>query len=134
MKKHSKNALLLYKKMLKINLFKCLSFKFKKLLIWSWPHLWLCHPYFRTLLTFFDNSKALCERCAHHSINSIVAGKRAKLGEYPYMALLRYRMPDPKTGEMGTFYLCDGSLINKWYVLTAAHCIKNNKGEDLTLT
>ena len=63
-----------------------------------------------------------------------VGGKFAKLGDYPYMALLGYRMPNPKTGDIGTFYTCGGSLINKWYVLTAAQCIIDNDGKDLTLS
>ena len=45
----------------------------------------------------------------------IVGGKVANIGDYPYMALLK--MADGK-------YACGGSLINKWYVLTAAHCIE----------
>ena len=37
-------------------------------------------------------------------------------GEYPYMALLVYQ-------DNGIVrYGCGGSVINRWYVLTAAHC------------
>ena len=59
------------------------------------------------------------------TISNIVGGRKTKLGDYPYMALL---------GKISSFdqkilYSCGGSLINKWYVLTAAHCIKNDDGD-----
>ena len=47
------------------------------------------------------------------SYTHIVGGTKTKLGDFPYMALLNYN---------GSFE-CGGSLINKWYVLTAAHCM-----------
>ena len=57
--------------------------------------------------------------------SSIVGGVNAKAGEFPYMALLgakkRYN------GEDIVQFLCGGSVINKWYILTAAHCIKAGK-------
>ena len=62
LKKHSKNALLLFWKNLKIDFFKNLLFKFKNLLRHGWPHVWLCQPHFRTILAFFHNSKALDEQ------------------------------------------------------------------------
>ena len=50
------------------------------------------------------------------TLENIVGGKIAKLGEYPYMALLGYDVGGKIT------YACGGSLLNKKYVLTAAHC------------
>ena len=48
----------------------------------------------------------------------ILGGSITKLGEITFMALLGYeKLP----GQI--FYTCGASIINKWYVLTAAHCI-----------
>ena len=46
----------------------------------------------------------------------VIGGDDSKLGEFPYMALLGYVLD----GDM--YYLCGGSVLNKKYVLTAAHC------------
>ena len=50
-------------------------------------------------------------------LSDITGGKRAKIGDFPYMALFGYDGPNPP------HYGCGGSVINKWYVLTAAHCV-----------
>ena len=52
----------------------------------------------------------------------IVGGSITKLGDFPYMALLGYDV----FGQI--YYTCGGSLINKWYVLTAAHCVQDTQG------
>jgi len=56
------------------------------------------------------------------TISNIVGGSITKLGDFPYMALLGYDV----FGQI--YYTCGGSLINKWYVLTAAHCVQDTQG------
>ena len=48
---------------------------------------------------------------------NIIGGELAQPGEFPYMALLGYKLSGDKI-----FYLCGGTLINRFYVVTAAHC------------
>ena len=68
-----------------------------------------------------DGTKGECGTRA--TLSNIVGGKRAKLGDYPYMALLGYETFINSDGKEIKSYDCGGSLINKWYVLTAAHCM-----------
>jgi len=48
----------------------------------------------------------------------IVGGDDTMIGEYPFLALLGRNVAD------GIKFFCGGTLINKWYVITAAHCGK----------
>ncbi|XP_041775627.1 uncharacterized protein LOC121595608 [Anopheles merus] len=57
------------------------------------------------------------EGCGAYSEDRIAFGQDAKLFQYPWMALLKQRAGN---------FVCGGTLINERYVLTAAHCIKNN--------
>uniref|UniRef100_A0A8D8F8J9 Venom serine protease Bi-VSP n=1 Tax=Culex pipiens TaxID=7175 RepID=A0A8D8F8J9_CULPI len=57
--------------------------------------------------------------CGNFVYSRIVGGTPANLFEFPWMALLAYR----SEGSGSTEYDCGGSLINKRYVLTAAHCV-----------
>ena len=47
---------------------------------------------------------------------TVIGGDDAKLGEFPYIALLGYFL----NGDV--YYLCGGSVLNAKYILTAAHC------------
>ena len=51
----------------------------------------------------------------------VVGGEVARLGEFPYVALLGYLIGNE------IFYLCGGSILNSKYILTAAHCHSSNQ-------
>lgn len=50
----------------------------------------------------------------------IIGGETTEIGEFPWMALLRYKNLDGTDAG----FQCGGTLINNRYVLTAAHCLR----------
>lgn len=50
-------------------------------------------------------------------IGRIVGGQEAKPGAYPYMVLVAASEPDNTTAQ------CAGTIVDRYWVLTAAHCI-----------
>lgn len=56
-----------------------------------------------------------------NTVDLIVGGERARVGEFPHQALLGYPSDNNKIE-----FKCGGSLISNRFVLTAAHCLKGN--------
>ena len=77
----------------------------------------LLEGYNATILPVLDDPVNDCGRVA--TFGQIVGGVEAKKGSYPFIAALGVK--NPKSG-LDVIYTCGGSLINRRYVVTAAHC------------
>ncbi|CAH1173515.1 unnamed protein product [Phaedon cochleariae] len=64
----------------------------------------------------FANISTICGRQTANS-DKIIGGIAVDPGDYPWMALLEY------SSNNGRRFGCGGTLINRRYVLTAAHCV-----------
>lgn len=59
------------------------------------------------------------ENCGQTSdADKILGGNNTALDEFPWMVVLEHQLP---TGQKNLG--CAGSIINKQYILTAAHCL-----------
>ena len=69
------------------------------------------HPGFKSLGNL--------ETCGRSFVTQrIVGGKKAELGQYPWLVNIGYSVPGG-----GVEYKCGGSLIGPRHILTAAHCV-----------
>ncbi|XP_031783595.1 chymotrypsin-2 [Nasonia vitripennis] len=64
-----------------------------------------------------------CFALTAHAAPRIVGGSDAPDGKYPYQVSLR----------APSSHLCGGSILNKRWILTAAHCALNRKHDSLTV-
>jgi len=55
--------------------------------------------------------------CGNKGNPKVSGGKTARPGDFPWVALLKYKINDPRP------FRCGGSLISERHILTAAHCI-----------
>lgn len=69
------------------------------------------------------------EKCGEsQTTDRIIGGTAAALGQFPWMARLGYTTP---TNKIDIGFRCGGTLLNKLYVLTAAHCVEDLNGDVL---
>ena len=61
------------------------------------------------------------------STGYIVGGRNAKQGEFPYAAALGYMYLAKKDAKV--LYICAGTLINRRYVVSAAHCFTSTPSD-----
>lgn len=57
--------------------------------------------------------------CGKKANTKLSGGEITKIGEFPWIVLLKYE-------TFGRPFLCGGSLISDRFVLTAAHCVREN--------
>lgn len=69
-------------------------------------------------ITQHKNWNLLPQNCGMATRSRIIGGKKAGLGQFPWLARLGYRK------KQNIQFLCGGALIKDTCVLTAAHCIK----------
>ena len=55
----------------------------------------------------------------------IINGEKGNIKKYPYLVSMGYGR---------NHHLCGGSILNKWWILTAHHCIDGNKAKNLMVT
>ncbi|XP_039966999.1 trypsin-1-like isoform X1 [Bactrocera neohumeralis] len=53
----------------------------------------------------------------------VIHGEIAKDNEFPFMAALGWRIKNETTGNTTIVYKCGGTIYDRGYVITAAHCL-----------
>ena len=76
---------------------------------------------------FGDKECATKNNVITANVAFVVGGRDASLQEYPFVAAIGFQRSD------GIIYGCGGTLINRWYVLSAAHCFQGNSARPVNV-
>ena len=70
-----------------------------------------------------DGLKGECGiRSTSRRTKRVVGGKSSELAEFPYNVLVGYEIDNEDfTDGINVYYFAGGSVVNKWYIITAAH-------------
>lgn len=63
----------------------------------------------------------------------IFGGEQAKDGAFPYQISLQYGTFVPILNKFRGGHICGGSILNKKWIMTAAHCVKSSSTSLLPL-
>lgn len=84
--------------------------------------------YNRTLSQKYPWANGTCGDSGKTRTSRIVGGSDSKLGQWPWMTAMYLKRPRGFSSSMVSEFWCGGALINRRFVLTAAHCLSDQKG------
>jgi len=83
--------------------------------------------YNRTLSQKYPWANETCGEGSRTRTGRIVGGSDSKLGQWPWMTAMYLNKRSPFSASGGEFW-CGGALINRRFILTAAHCLSDQRG------